>query len=247
MRFSFFTNFCFKFHIVGLTIFILYSHSSFLFAEDFKAKKIASVDTHVDSLLETGDLQPHEILIIFDVDGTLTDQILPNDKIPARPRGKSVTLVKRLKKKGIHLIASSAWKNFKGTLKRIRELGLSDAFEANTSQGHEIQQQEMNFSNSDREELIRYYLEGNIISVQNPCIDAIYYRQKAMAPYLVPTIREKLESRLIKRVLLVDDSIRNIEFFKRDVDRLKLYQGIEIDSFLLSPPYRKSRRLKATN
>ena len=91
--------------------------------------EIPAIMCEVSRLLGNG-VDPKQIVCIFDVDGTLTDELDPTFAGESTyPRsGAMITFVRSLHTLGITMIASSAWDIFEHTVGRIRRLGLLDVF-----------------------------------------------------------------------------------------------------------------------
>ena len=69
-----------------------------------------------------------EILLIFDLDGTLTDKPEPALGIPVQARENALAFAQFAKTHGVNTFISSAWDIFAETLYRIDKLGLSELF-----------------------------------------------------------------------------------------------------------------------
>ena len=199
-------------------------------AADISMDHIADVEQLVTHAMTAGKLQPSEILVIFDVHGTLTSKRVP-DQNPVIARGKAVPLVQRLHQQGVNLVASSAWNEFRAP-HDLGQLGLDEPFGC----GKESTSGASTFKTHDGKEVkVNGYSNGNAVSIQDPQVDPRYFRQKALAPYFVLG-QEKMNR--IKQVILVDDSAVNIDYFKIDVQRFGLYPNVAIDYVTLSDPDR---------
>ena len=196
--------------------------------------KISKVGDYIKTTESNEHIKPEQILLILDVDGTLTSEGTPEEGETAKPRGNAVSLMKAFKAEGINLVASSAWDDFKSVLVRINDIGLSDTFGVDAKHGQIVNKKEKFPSNEDKLSVdIHWFGIGNVVSVQDPKVDDEFFRQKALAPYLIPALAEKLKKQEIKHVVFVDDSEGNIEIFHQDVERFKLYDKIPVDSIEL--------------
>jgi hypothetical protein len=77
---------------------------------------------------------------------------------------------------------------------------------------------------------------GRIVSVIDPAVDDEFYREKALAPYFIHELHEKILKRKIRKVIFIDDSSGNCGLFRGDVERLKLYHGIDWDDINIGDP-----------
>src|SRR5208283_2815476 len=96
-----------------------------IWAKSLEFEKLSNVGDYIQK--ELSIFKPEDILVIFDVDGTLTDEGEPSGK-KAAPRDHSIALVKKLKVQGVQLVASSAWDDFKSVVVRVDQLGLAECF-----------------------------------------------------------------------------------------------------------------------
>jgi hypothetical protein len=179
-------------------------------------------------------IQASEVVVIFDLDGTLTVQpnpTNPNEKVVLNTDGKSVTA--KFNENGFHTYVSSAWNVFDEITKRVHLGGLSEIFGIYA----DTQVETKSFFIQTQDEkgaVLQSIRKGRVISVQDSKIAPKYYRQKALAPYVALSPKE-IEN--IKRVIFIDDSMGNIEYFRNDVRRFSLYQGahVEIHYFEFHP------------
>lgn len=206
-----------------------------LMAEAYRFGKIADAGKLISTLLEKENLKPEQLLVIFDVDGTLTSRGDPEEKETALPRGDAISVVNGLKKAGVNLVASSAWDDFHSVLVRINDLGLSGCFGYDLKSAVPVHKKERFASPVDGKLSveIQWYGAGNAVSVQDPEVDPEFFRQKALAPYLVPAVAEKLNRHEIRHVVFIDDSEGNIGIFYDDAARLKLFDKIQVDTIEL--------------
>ena len=199
-------------------------------------KEISDVQNSVESFLAWHE-RPEELLVIFDVDGTLTSEPTPNDDVSATPRRDAISLVQDLKARGVKLLAASAWKYFPGTIARINEIGLGEAFEVPLG--------EQNFNllsapfTSPKGELLKleYYRSGLAASARIKGKRDRNFRKKALAPLFVFTPQE-LQS--FKKVILADDSQETIDIFAADAKEYQIFGNATYDLICLAPPHEES-------
>ncbi|MBF0313106.1 MAG: hypothetical protein HQK52_06795 [Oligoflexia bacterium] len=140
-------------------------------------------------------------------------------------------MVKALKKSGAEVIISSAWDNFPNTLARIRALGLAQELGLSVDDG---KQDSTVLMAADKQKVsFTYNQNGNVISVRDIDSKDQYYRNKALAPYLLLGADAAKKK---KNIVFVDDSHGNIQAFKEDVARFSLYANAEINYFKLEKP-----------
>lgn len=224
-----------KSHFIVL-VSLAYIHTAW--GDDINLTKISEAHSHILNLQQKYGADA--VLVISDVDGTLTSLSHPDDSPkapPAVPRGTAVQMIQDIQQKGSPIVVSSAWDNFNGTTKRLTELNLSKTLEIPPDQKFRSRPDVIRVHGA----LIRveYYEAGNAVSIkvlkqtgqQDP-----YYFNKALAPYLDPDIKENIESGKIKKVVFLDDSERNHDVFAADVKKYNLYPGASIDYIKLAPP-----------
>lgn len=191
---------------------------------------IKNIYEYINKLLISG-VSPESILLVLDVDGTLTNYSNPNDHIgqPAEPRGDSVQFVKDMVNKGVKVVVSSAWKvqeasgsfddreGFRQTLRRLRDLKLDEVLKLDTNTQPKCGAQSI-FRIS-----VGYCHLGLVASVGSDYFD--YYRRKAFAfKYVYPD----LDLDTIKYVIFADDSEENIAEFRKDILRIGLGKVNEV-------------------
>lgn len=166
---------------------------------DIQAPDIKSALSRVKELIGKG-IKPQEILVVFDVDGTLTMDSTPDPSHTALPKNQAPQVIKVLSQMGVRIVISSAWKDFNQTKKTINELGLGFLLQG--------------LSYMRLYERFNVAKAGSVVSVQDTTQPTVYYRKKAHAPrFVYPDA--VLES--VKRVIFCDDSSGNIEEFKNDM------------------------------
>jgi|GEM_PF-3035289 len=85
---------------------------------------LEDVKMYTEKLLNN-NVPPESILLVLDVNGTLTNFTSPNSK-NIQARGEAVPFVKNMVDKGVRIVISSAWYSFGETLERLRSLGLEE-------------------------------------------------------------------------------------------------------------------------
>jgi hypothetical protein len=178
-----------------------------------KQNNIRKVARKVSRLLkdEINLVKPEEIAVVLDVDGTLTDHSQPG-KHPVKPRYDSTDVVCKLINQHVNVVISSAWNIFDETLGRLTALGLAKDLGIMDPSQTKFGTFNVNGTFFD------YIYLGKVVSVRkHPCLDDIYYRQKALAPYVLGFGTN------IKKVIFADDSGSNIQIFKEDIKKYKLY------------------------
>lgn len=191
-----------------------------------KGSSLLDVETYVNNLLKETD--GNKILLILDVDGTLTDRSEPG-KHPVKPRGNAVKFVENAVAKDVNVVASSAWNAFGETLGRIKALGLESTLGSEGKMNCGFEQVSVN------EELTQRYFfcaKGRVASVR---FNNKYFRHKALS-YLFA--EPKIDADKITHVVFADDSEVNIQMFRYDVAAHKkaLYgrEGLSVKIFQLS-------------
>jgi hypothetical protein len=206
-----------------------------------QATKIQEVYDKV-SLEVTGRLDPQEVLFVFDLDGTLTSDSQPNDHLLSdesyrvMPRGNAIEVVQTLHRQGFKILVSSGWKNFRGTLERIRRLGLAGAFDISKEDTAEKVTTEFNIS--DKGIKIQYFMQGNCVSARNGFYGN--FVAKAFSPYF---LWQKEDLAEVRKVIFIDDSEFNIDVIENHVTKYKLYPNADVDYYLLGNPSLDSRDL----
>ena len=163
----------------------------------------------VSQLLESVD--PKKIVFIFDVDGTLTDEELPSGGLPYPRSSPMINFVRALHSLGVTMIASSAWDQFDHTVKKIRQLGLGDIFNA---KGPRLPTKEASIKGR------RFEADslGNIISVRDTGSTSRYYRAKFVSTFFVDDESAMKGAFPFSHVFFLDDSDRNVGQFLLDFE-----------------------------
>lgn len=188
-----------------------------------------------------------KMLVVFDVDGTLTNKSNPESPGGIEARGGAVALVRLLKNLGVKVVSSSAWDDFGETIKRLDNLGLSKdlglrgekKFKARDlyfdMKSHKLTQKKPKKKEAQPVTIVQ---QGNVASVKT---EGQYFRNKAIAPYTIYSAR-KLDKD-VKAVFFIDDSEANIETFISDVKQYNLYRKAKYIDVL---PLYSSDVMKAT-
>jgi hypothetical protein len=191
------------------------------------------VKTYTENLLEKG-VQPESILLVLDVDGTVTNFSSPTgENIGAR--GASVSFIEEMLTLGVKIVLSSAWPSFEETLQRLRAIGLEEILKIpNTSSwlkkdGHIL------YDDTNT----KYCHLGLVASVgyfsPESYLKTPHYYQKAFAYKLAyPDLSEQT----IAHLIFGDDAEQPIRDFERDINTLKnnkgLFTSAEVKLFRLS-------------
>lgn len=210
----------------------------------YNNSSIKDAMAYYDKLKNQDKVDPSNILVIFDVDGTLTNHGNPLGEHTTKfgPRGKAVDFVKELSKDHAKIVASSAWSSpdrfgvndeegFKQTLKRLKKLGLTQEF--NTAK------QEKNCTKAEEfGESLDVCKNGSVVSVRyskNIDSDDPFFRQKAFS---YKFSEPQIDSNAITHVIFLDDSSGNIRNFKDDMPKTDLYQNprVQFSMFSLTIP-----------
>jgi 8-oxo-dGTP pyrophosphatase MutT (NUDIX family) len=176
---------------------------------------IAGVGTHVKQLLAQG-YNSDEILVVFDIDGTLTNYSEPSNNPGPNfpPRKNAVKLVQDLHQQGIPLIASSAYHQFNASIKKLEDLGLTQEF--GVKQSSKAHYPKLNLTKENQYTGnsfgFDYYKEGNVVSVSHSGNN--YYIKKALSPGIA---LDAAAQKKIKRVIFVDDNPKYIQEFSKDL------------------------------
>jgi hypothetical protein len=184
-------------------------------------------------------IAPHKIAVILDVDGTLTDHSIPTPgESPAntRARDNAPEDVKRLINLGVHLYISSAWNKFEETLGRLRQLGLAEELEISPEPKNKRDKSfflKGHYKCPTNKRPYIYRRKGKVISAQwTDGKDQIFFRQKALTPYigLRATFGKEVaieKANLIKTVIFADDSAGNITYFQQDIQENNLFPNAD--------------------
>lgn len=213
--------------------------------------QLKDVYDYTNKLLESG-VNAAGILLVLDVDGTLTNQSQPDPNHEIKPRGNAVNMVKEMIDKGVKVVISSAWKEpsqssgrsflaqmsgldgkagFKATLSRLDKLGLTEVLGIQTPTNMICGNENNLFSqNPFSRDSLDYCHLGLVASVgKDP---NRYFRQKAFSfRYVYPN----LNPNEITHVIFADDSSSNIGPFTEDIQKIGLNNNAHVQIFVLSP------------
>lgn len=92
----------------------------------FKQTNLEDVYKTVQDLINNKDVPGKKIIVISDLDGTLTSKGHPSILQAVKPRGCSQDFINFCFKHKINTVVSSAWDIFAETLFRVKKLGISD-------------------------------------------------------------------------------------------------------------------------
>lgn len=184
-------------------------------------ENIATIDALAKQtalLIANDKIDPSQITVILDVDGTLTDHEDPTgytESTKVHARGDAVEAVSWMIEQGIVVIFSSAWDNINETASRLKKLGLNDYLAPTSTVKLE------KLPDGSKYDVMS---SGRAISVRH-ILSGTYYRQKAYSAYFFnPELAVKT-----KVILFADDSQGNINQFKTDINQMfkKTYPSLE--------------------
>ncbi|MFZ9595116.1 MAG: hypothetical protein ACO3A2_03470 [Bdellovibrionia bacterium] len=190
---------------------------------------LSRVSQHIRDLIQSGTAA-QEILVIFDVDGVLT-----NDSDPKKKADSEVFQIRSEVKKvlddlltfGVKIQASSAHASFSGTLSKLRSIGLSREFEIDDCREEKIRTGEVEIEG----ETLQYSHCGRVISVKGKSDRG--YKRKAFAARLG---LQSSEFSKVRRVAFVDDRADFIMQFKND--QVSALGDKIVDYFKMTPVQR---------
>lgn len=173
---------------------------------------LENVELYVRDLLEKSKLNPDQIGLVLDVDGTLTNYSDPKaHQSPAQGRGNAVPFVKNCIIKGVRVVVSSAWTPFGETIQRLKDIGLGDVLGIN---GGEIQKGEQILFDTS----VEYVYLGRVASVKGKTTDTDdYFRLK---PFAFHYVFPNLDLKTIKYWIFADDNSDNISLFSQYIGQV---------------------------
>ena len=192
---------------------------------------LEDVKIYTEKLLNNNVL-PESILLILDVNGTLTNFTNPNHSLNSKniqARGEAVPFVKNMVDKGVRIVISSAWHSFEETLERLRHLSLEEVLKIPSTQPY-VQNDDYILFNDIH---VKFCALGLVASI-GYLANTSYYSRKAFAYKLVyPDLNEDT----ITHVVVGDDNEQTIKDFGLDLNILKnkkeLFCSAEIKLFTL--------------
>lgn len=209
-------------------------------------EKLSVVSDKVHQLLMNG-VSANEILVIFDVDGTLTTVSDPTKyrgrfDYDVSPRDNSPEIVRDLIRKGVNVILSSAWDKFEETLYRVSRLGLLEDLGVKDIM-KDTKRNEYPFISVGFLYPIHITMisAGNIASAGRPSETDGFYRDKNLASWAT-----SINPSEIRKVIFADDSKVNVDIFNKnltgisedgDCEGIKnIYAHADFFLYLLSKP-----------
>lgn len=199
---------------------------------------LRDVDSKIKELINDG-VAPKKILLVLDVDGTLTNSRDPNAHPEGglRPREHAVEFVTSMKNVGVRVVISSAWNVFSETLIRLKQIGLGPVFDLDLydeSQLRNLTNEDLCTSDDLEVEGVKFYTctFEEIASVRKDENEQ-YFRHKALAYKLV---YPEIDDEKMKHIFFVDDSATNIRIFKNDVNEYNLFRDTDVTLYQLSAP-----------
>lgn len=201
----------------------------------------------VDAQLTKG-IAPSEICVVLDVDGTLTQNRDPSGNPPiVQERGMARAVVNYLVNKGVSVVFSSAWPNFKHknqkqgfieTMQRLMKLnfGIPDLFSSGPGyEGKDVM--------IPGEGVCDYVKDGHVVSVANAA-NRSFGDGYARAKYLAPFLFDPDQAKNLKVILFADDDLRNTQNFRNGINVNKeIYPAlVHVDMLLLDGNYTVSEQ-----
>lgn len=188
-------------------------------------KNFEDIKIYTEKLLEKG-VQPQSILLILDVDGTVTNFSNPTEspnQEDIKARGDSVSFIEKMVTVGVNIVLSSAWPSFEETLQRLKNLHLEEILKIPNALPWAYQDTHMLYNDIN----IKYCHAGLVASVGYfvplGFFKVPHYYQKAFAYKLVyPDLNEHT----ITHVIFGDDNEQPIKDFERDINTLKDKKGL---------------------
>lgn len=200
--------------------------------EQLRIIEIDDVNSVTRMISDLATISPGETCIIFDLDGTLTQQGYPQIDY-ATPRGMSVEFVKWLFEKDFNFVISSAWidrhkdivdgkisktDGFVQGMRRVKALGLEKF----------IWDSPMHLSNLPADNSFIYARSGHMVSVADRQSTRGYGR-KELAPLLLYTLDESTQN--IKYLFFSDDNSSHLDSFRERLSdseyRNKFYPNLK--------------------
>lgn len=195
-----------------------------------RRQKISEPDTIYKQILES-EIAAKTMLIV-DVDGTLTWEEDPSVSKSTTQRGNCVKNIQNLIQLGTRVLFCSAWDVLEETKYRLQKIGFTNenlCIEENMSTDFGVKKLSLTDQFSVE---IRYQQQGRIVSTKLFSSTDRFYRHKAFAPLL--TDLQSLDT--IEKICFLDDSPRNIDYFKKNIQQFNLYLGKKIEIYEVIKP-----------
>lgn len=183
--------------------------------EQLRIIEVDDVSSVTRMIPDLATVSPSETCVIFDLDGTLTQQGYPKIDY-ATPRGMSVEFVNWLFERNFNFVISSAWidhhkdivdgkisktDGFVQGMQRVKALGLEKFIWAPP----------MRLSNLPEDKSYIYARSGHMVSVAD-CQSTRGYGRKELAPILLYTLDEGTQN--IKYLFFADDNPIHLNSFR---------------------------------
>ncbi|MEN8237232.1 MAG: hypothetical protein ABFQ95_06820 [Pseudomonadota bacterium] len=203
---------------------------------------LQSVEVYMQKLLANEEIEGKNILLVLDLDGTLTNKSSPSDD-EAQPRENAVEFVKNMIDRGVKVVVSSAWHDFDATLKRIRDLGLEKKLNPDMKNKECMHHEDKLLSNTK----LYVCVAGLVSSVRDARKESLeeeasfskeaglVYDKKIFSYQFV--YQDLGSQGIIKHIVFADDSPQNVATFTNGFVQLQssgLFENAQQQSFSLS-------------
>lgn len=183
---------------------------------------ISEVRAYISKLIESGT-HPTQILVILDLDGTITNDREPcEDNEEAEFRIDADFLLLECFAKGVEFIITSAGADPQRSVNTLIKLEQSAMFNGEALQLVDIGYGQRQFEG---------YAIGRVVGLREK--GQKYYRLKALAPRLFYKPEQLLS---FKHVVFADDSKLNVVPFIEEIGNLGLSPNTVVQAFYLCPP-----------
>ncbi|MBA3813105.1 MAG: hypothetical protein H0X26_01220 [Alphaproteobacteria bacterium] len=165
---------------------------------------IEAVENKVRSLHIKG-VKAEEICVVFDFHGVIVDQRVHGSLLTLK--GEIKKTLQYLKEMNVPSIIATAWDDFNAVITAgIVPLGLQDYFDVNPN--HIAAIEEFILGQNSRDFV--GYQNGRVLALKKADSQDLYFRKKAF------TVEVAYPSNDLKYILFVDDSLTNVEDFRKD-------------------------------
>lgn len=203
---------------------------------NIEIKKVNSwnlINQEIENLQTKNNYKAEEILIISDLDGTITQYPSPanysdqklvfneeHEKYSEKKglhSNNSIEIINNFVKKGINFIVSSAWSKFDETLLRVEEIGLNPLFFSSSIISGYAEDKSKNNA-------YQYIRLGNIVSVRKKNDNAKdLYQDKFFSGLALDAVKKNN----IKVIVFLDNNENIIKSFKEDALQRNIYPNLE--------------------
>jgi hypothetical protein len=196
----------------------------------FPVANIYDVQKHVMTRIEKGKIKPEELLVIFDVHGTLSDEPTPKpEHVKLRPRTNAIEFVYYLVSMKIKRLAASAWPWVEQVEQGLIDLGLQEAFQIEIGKRQHAKYYEIR-PHARFDIPVTYVRNGGLVSVElfSDVVPEklVSYRAKALTPYIALSPADLLH---LKEIIFIDDRKSNVQAFRDMVDQYHLFRFATVE------------------